>query len=297
MRMSAWDSVDVSDWAVVDEEPMGTKDKNWLEDPDGRRWLFKACRVQHGEVHDEDWAEWITWRLAGLLGIPAATIRFAQRSGRRGVLSLSMVRGDERLVGGNELLARVDESYDEFASRANPGYTVLAVRAALDQVPAPPIAHLPDSFTAFDVWASYVLLDAWVAGRDRHHENWGAIEGPDGSLRLAPTFDHGNHLGFQESPTRHATLAADPELLDRWAAKGRSHHFAGRPPLVRVAHEALKAAGIEAAAHWLEALSGVDDDLVLDQLLQVPGNVLSDPSVTFCHKLLTVNRRRLLDVD
>jgi hypothetical protein len=43
--------------------------------------------------------------------------------------------------------------------------------------------------SALDVFIGYVMLDAWIANQDRHHENWGAIW--DGkSMRLAPTYDH-----------------------------------------------------------------------------------------------------------
>ncbi|WP_353649563.1 hypothetical protein ABLG96_00940 [Nakamurella sp. A5-74] len=294
--MSSWESVDVTDWTVVDDEPMGTKDKRWLEDPDGQRWLFKSCRVKNEVVRGEDWAEWITWRLAGMLGVPAAQVRPARLSGHHGVLSLSMVERDERLVAGNELLARGDGTYDESVSRSNPRYTLSAVHGALDGMPGLSFVARPTSFSAFDVWASYVLLDAWVAGRDRHHENWGAIEAPDGSLRLAPSFDHGNGLGFQESPARHAALSADPEALRRWAERGRSHHFAGRPSLVEVAHGALRMAHPDAERHWLDALADVDQDQVRDEIRQVSADVLSETSAMFCHRLLTVNRRRLLDV-
>ena len=42
-------------------------------------------------------------------------------------------------------------------------------------------------------FVGYVLLDAWIANQDRHHENWGALRHGD-ELRLAPTFDHGASL-------------------------------------------------------------------------------------------------------
>ena len=47
-------------------------------------------------------------------------------------------------------------------------------------------------FTASDVFVGFILLDAWFANQDRHHENWGALR--DDVLRLAPTFDHGASL-------------------------------------------------------------------------------------------------------
>lgn len=293
-------------WSVVNisldtsddggDEPLGTKEKFWVLDPDGIRWLFKYARDKGGVVRGEDWAEWAVHLLGELLGIPTAVVRPATCQERRGIVSRSVVVEGERLEHGNELLARVDPHYNVEASRANPRYTVDGVRHALADI-GPPRgrADLAD-FTAFDVWAGYVILDAWVAGRDRHHENWGAIT--DGSKRwLAPSFDHGNALGFQEPPERHAALASDPAQLGTWARRGRSPHFPGKPPLVSVALEALTLASPDAAPYWLGRLQAVDMDSVAALLDTVPWEVLSDPSRRFCLQLLELNRGRLLDVD
>jgi hypothetical protein len=50
----------------------------------------------------------------------------------------------------------------------------------------------PGVDTALGIFVGYVMLDAWIANQDRHHENWGALQ--DDQLRLAPTFDHGASL-------------------------------------------------------------------------------------------------------
>ena len=51
----------------------------------------------------------------------------------------------------------------------------------------------PGMEAALDVFVGYIMLDAWIANQDRHHENWGALRSD--KLRLAPTFDHGALLG------------------------------------------------------------------------------------------------------
>lgn len=294
--MPSWESIDASSWPIIDEEPMGTKEKRWLSDPENRRWLFKASRVRNGTTRGEDWAEWIAWCLADMLGIPAAIVRPAGRDGERGILSLSMVASDERLVAGNELLAAVDDDYDLSVSRHNPRYSVDAVMRALDGMPPPVEGSIPSGFSAFDVWASYLMLDAWIAARDRHHENWGAVENRAGTRRLAPTFDHGNALGFQEPEERLLSMSSDPTRLERWAQKGVSPHFAGKPQLVDLAHQALQMASPPATDHWRHQLNAVNLDHVLALLSDVPRNILSEAGVTFCHRLLSLNRRRLLDV-
>jgi hypothetical protein len=50
---------------------------------------------------------------------------------------------------------------------------------------------LPTGITsALEVFIGYVLLDAWIANQDRHHQNWAALTFQRRRC-LAPTFDHG----------------------------------------------------------------------------------------------------------
>lgn len=293
-----WDPVEVEESPTgrTGEEPMGTKEKFWVLDSEEQLWLCKLVRVIDGESRGEDWAEWLVHHLAGIVGIPTARVRPASYEGRRGIISLSVVAQDERLVHGNELLREVDSGYDEAEPRENPGYTLAAVRAALRGI-APPTGY-PEltAQSAFDVWAAYLLLDAWVAGRDRHHQNWAVIEG-NGTRRLAPSFDHGNALGFQETEDRRRELSMSPNRLLRWARRGKSPHISGRPGLVELAHGALATADPLAADHWRQRLASVDMAEVSDLVQGVPAPLMSDAARTFCIALLELNRRRLLDGD
>ena len=197
--------VDASRWQLDEvDEQLGTKEKSWLRSPVGERWLFKQVRRTAQGVPGEDWAEKIVCELAALIGLPVARVELAARDGQRGIVSLNFVPEDARLEHGNELLVRVDPDYDRDQNRRNERYTTAAVKLALADA-YPPDAYLIESLSAYDLWAGYLMLDAWVAGRDRHHENWAVIAGQQRRV-LAPTFDHGNALGFQESPEQHKRL-------------------------------------------------------------------------------------------
>ena len=50
------------------------------------------------------------------------------------------------------------------AFRRNLGYTVGAVRMSLEGVEPPLGSPDLEQLSGFDVWAGYVVLDAWVAG-------------------------------------------------------------------------------------------------------------------------------------
>ncbi|WAX56206.1 hypothetical protein M6B22_16925 [Jatrophihabitans cynanchi] len=296
-----WEPVEVTDWDAelesdpISDEPLGTKEKFWVTDPGGKRWLFKFTRVVHGAVRGEDWAECLVAELARLVGVPTAAVRLATCGGRRGVLSRSVVGEGERLEHGNELLASLDPGYDREAPRENPGYTIEAIKAALNGIAAPRDIHEFADLTAFDTFAGYLMLDAWVAGRDRHHENWAAIRSETGRW-LAPSFDHGNALGFQESDENRRRKLDAPDGVRLWAERGRSQHFAGRPPLVRLAGDGLALAAPRAAAFWRARLEAVTVADVENAVNFVPQELLSVVGRSFCTRLLLVNRERLLHV-
>lgn len=294
---TTWDPIEVesSPSGRTGEEPMGTKEKFWVVDDEAQRWLCKLVRVVDGESRGEDWAEWLVHRLGGLIGVPTARVRPATYQGRRGIVSLSVVTRGEQLVHGNELLREVDSGYDEAEPRENPGYTVEAVRAALEGIGPPTAEGDFANQGAFDVWAAYLMLDAWVAGRDRHHQNWAVIDSSRGHRRLAPSFDHGNALGFQEPDPQRRRLIESPERLATWSLRGTSPHFAGQPGLVSLAYTALALARPEAGQHWRKRLQAVTPTAVTDLVDAVPSTLMSDAARTFCLELLMHNRRRLLD--
>ena len=294
-----WESITVDDWLREADsritEPLGTKDKFWITGPDGHEYLFKFARrdPDGSNVRGEDWAEWAVHQLAELLGVPTAVVVPGTFHGRPGILSRAVWHEREQLIHGNELLARLDPTYDSAEHRHNPGYTVDAVRAGLANVSAPPSCE-PPVVTGFDAWAGYLMLDAWVAGRDRHHENWAVVD-RSGSLSRAPSFDHGNALGFQESEQSVAALATDDAKLDRWARRGTSVHFAGRPALVDVACEALRLAGDAVQAHWRSKLAETKVDDVTAIFDKIPDSLMSDVGRRFRIKLLTANKERIVD--
>src|SRR5205807_9360721 len=110
-------------------------------------------------------------------------------------------------------------------------HTVEAVGAIVAELNPPPEAWMrgvPAGIqSALDVFIGYVMLDAWIANQDRHHENWGALW--DGNaLRLAPTFDHGAALARNLLDSERAERLATKDRLRTVAAfatKGRSAFF------------------------------------------------------------------------
>jgi hypothetical protein len=300
--------LDVTAWQAAEpgDEPMGSAVKQWLEPPKGSgyahlapRWLFKQVRAKdvQGEwrTFGEDWSEKAVAELAVALGVPAAQVELATLHRTRGVVTPSFVRTpQQQFAPGNELLAGRYPHYPVNKTGQVPGYTLTAVREVLEPFEPPPglSEDMPNAFAAF---AGYLVLDALVANTDRHHENWGVIRTPGEPARLAPSYDHGTSLGFQEPDARKADLVENAEALREWTYKGRSRHFEGRPGLVELAADALAALPASAVAFWGARLEALEMDAWERILGRVPPERMSQADRMFASALLRVNRERLLD--
>ena len=294
--------VDATGWAVADLEPSGDDAKEWLVDPtDGSRWLFKPAVVTADRRQGEDWAELLASRVAELLRVPAAVIRLAVRDGQPGCLSKDarppVQSGDgEELAPahpGSVLLSELVSDYEP-RSRNRRGHTLVNVQAVLRGV-RPPHAIGDAPLTAFDVFAGYLVLDALVAGQDRHSDNWSVAFHPDGHGELLPSYDHASSLGFNLLDARRHRLLADDGALEQWVAHGRATRFGDGQDVTLVDHAtAALAMSAPAQRHWLRRLEAFD--VPTWRAVAVPDTVLSDVGRRFAVEIVIANRRRLLDV-
>jgi len=286
-------------------EPIGSKPKFWFREG-SRELLFKADDRGTGE----DWAEKITCELCRLIGLPHVDYELAVEvcDGQDflpGVVCENMSPGPTILALGNELLFESDPEYPRekrFRVRQHSVANVVEIVATLEPPEAPWMQDAPTVIqSALDVFVGYVMLDAWVANQDRHHENWAAIR--DGSvLRLAPTFDHGAALARnlldaerQERLTtkdRNRTIAA-------FVRKGRSAFYGSgeekRPLELKSAWREFAKRAPEAANAWLDRLAAISSDQMDEIIDQVPTSRMSSISKEFTIRLLEANQQRLLE--
>ena len=96
----------ITDSMIVQDEPMGSKEKFWCQLPpelgDGR-WLFKEPRQQEENI--EHLAEKIAHEVASLIQLPCARVELAEFKGVRGSISLDVRSAGDVLVHGNEIIA------------------------------------------------------------------------------------------------------------------------------------------------------------------------------------------------
>jgi hypothetical protein len=295
-----------------DIEHLGTKRKFWFT-VDGRRFLFKAEERGTGE----DWAEKVVCELARCLGLPhveydLANEYEAQTPVQPGVICPSFVPRPLVLILGNQLLYTRDPQYpvSEEAKYGVSSHTLHAVAAVLRLLNPPTSEWMqaapPGITTATGVFIGYLMLDAWVANQDRHHQNWAAILNaanfPEGvTLSLAPTYDHGASL---------ARNLTDEERLERLQTKDRNQsveHFASRARSAFFqsitdkktlhtfdAFQHFARLDTNAAKIWLDKLRNIDLDVVDAILTKVPQQRMSPTTRQFTSTLLQINQRRLL---
>lgn len=288
-------------------EQLGTKRKFWFIDEHDRRMLFKAEERGSGE----DWAEKIACELAARLGLPHVHYDLAVEIGTHtpGVVCESCATSTWSLVMGNELLLSRDPGYpsDEGRKYKVREHTVDAVVEAVQGLCLPPAVwceYLPKGVeSALDVFVGYVMLDAWVANQDRHHQNWAALKN-GASLCLSPTFDHGASLARnlidKERAERLSTRDSNRKV-EAFVLKARSAFY--QSPTSSKSLGTLEAwlsfasRSPDAAKKWLDRLNEITDDIVARLVDQVPTHRMSPVCREFTRKLLHENKARLLAED
>jgi len=288
-------------------EQLGTKPKFWFSDEHSNRYLFKLNRSEGEGATGEDWSEKVTSGLCKLLDLPHAQYEFAIWKGQHGVASRSFAPPGGTWVAGNEVLVHLDKSYPREKFYRVRQHTLRLVLTIIRQnVVQPPLNWntFGDVQSAIDVFVGYLMLDAWIANQDRHHENWGFIVSPERNIHLAPTFDHASSLGWNETDstrTQRLTTRDRRRDMDRYVARALSAFFSSptssQPmPTLDVFREASKLRPLAARA-WVDRLSQISDNDVRSIIDQVPGNRISDAAKGFAMKMLDLNQKRLLKLE
>jgi hypothetical protein len=251
-----------------------------------------------------DWAERIAAEVCKLLGLPHANYELAVWRDRPGVVTPLFVPDDGRLILGNELLGRLVKDYDgtqTYEQRQHRVSTVMGVLRRRDIFLLPPAKGNPDLERACDLFCGYLMLDALIGNTDRHHENWGLVRRPPGTVELAPTFDHASSLGRNESDENRARRLDGRDrayTVARYAARARSALYGSgdeRPLLtIDAFFEAAKLRPV-AGKYWLNVLLNSDCAAVESILSQVPSARMSDAAKRFAMEMLRVNKSRLLE--
>jgi hypothetical protein len=294
--------IEIPDNAPESPEQQGTKTKYWIH-LNGNQLLFKIGRENTGE----NWAEIVACQLCELLDLPHAHYDFAVWKHHKGVITKNIVPTDAHLVMGNELLSEVYESYPFKAKYKVQDHTLGRIYRLLShpdiQLPLGWTARVPSLTlnSAIDVFLGYLLLDAWIANQDRHHENWGIISCNE-HIYLAPTYDHAASLGQNERDDKREDLLRKRKgrHISDYIIKARSAIYlnksASKPMLTIEAFQLLGQIRPDTARYWLQRLRTITPEQCRTIFNNIPKTEISDITIEFSMKLLELNKMRLLEV-
>ncbi|MCG5531219.1 HipA domain-containing protein [Halorhodospira halochloris] len=291
------------------DEPMGSKDKFWIERPgDHLPWLFKYSRISAGETTGEHWSEKVACELAERLEVPHATVELASFENTWGSISRKFTDLNDdhvELVHGNEILAGCIPEYDRDRRFGQRQHTLENILYALQAVMRQEEESLRRAYLGI---GGFVVLDALILNVDRHHENWGVFRNTsldDGGVGhfLAPSFDHASSLARDVSveKLRRWKQNGEEDWRAEWyARRGKGAVFIkdtehkGANPL-RLAELAART-WPEYVAPWLEHLASLDEEDVKSPLWKLPACSIEQEQREFAAKLISYTYNRLLEL-
>jgi len=254
--------VDATDWELAGDENEGATPHDWLRSSsDGEMYLWKPAadgRLQRRE----HLAEKLVSHLAVLFGVPAATVRLATREGTVGCLSRDLQPRKTERRSGAQLLRALDPSFRP-DDRTAEAYTIENIARVLEGVGPPHDAgDTFRDFTAFEVFAGYLVFDALVLNRDRHAANWAVWQPRDGGRsQLSALFDNASSLALSMSEDKAGRRLAGAGVAEYTRREDHARRFtssgSGNLRLIEVARAALGRCRADVRAHWTGRVAAV----------------------------------------
>lgn len=301
---------DLSDWIFLRQETIGQSPTLWLREPGGppaaaSEWLFKPVLIHvNGTRQTGDLAEKIVSELARRVEIPHADIELAQYKGLEGSISRNVRPNQHEMHTGRIWMnAHPAIEYQAINARksrrrgsATEGYSLPNILRSLEDVSAPE-DNTGREESAAETFTDYLVLDALVANRDRHEDNWAItkpIIGP-GPVRLAALYDNAGSLGYNMSDDARERVLAKPDGIATWVRRGTAWRFDGHQnvSLVDLAIDAEKMIGRLRTSSWPDKLENLISNGVGDFLARMPG--MSEVSRRFALEVIVENAGRIRD--
>lgn len=199
--------IDTSLWKWdIKSQASGTRTKFWLLEPGvdpehAIKYLFKIPTEGTGG----HWAEFVASRVGAELGFHTAEVELAINNGIVGTISKNFRAKTEELYEGGDLFLAQFEDFDRHS------------RTHYE------LPHILELLSAYDLERDFVALpvfDALIANNDRHCDNWGVLSGTSG-YRLAPIYDNGSSLGFNEVERNKQKMLTDNHMLAGFCNRGK----------------------------------------------------------------------------
>ncbi len=212
--------VNISDWERSEEYEgvfgKGARVKSLLFCPTpspypfltpGHRYIYKLSNPRYPW---QFWVEVFCYRVGCIMGIavPPAFAAIAPNTPEApcgALIEWFYEPGVEYIDGGNLFKERIT-GYD-LKKGSQHNFTTLREIAAEHAASDDYMVH----------WAKVLTLDAVIGNTDRHHDNWGLVEG-----RFAPAFDNGTSMGHELMENNLAQFHTEAKLM-KYVSKGTHH--------------------------------------------------------------------------
>jgi len=219
-------AIQIGSWAGHEDFavfPVGSKPKRMLVCPSdaaephlipGHSYLFKTAL---GWQEQQVWSEIIAYQVAALvdLDVPPCFPAVEQTTGQTGVL-VEFFYGFPDDAEAARFVPAADFLSREGKNNERP-------HSVRTNILCSQVLEIKD---AIDWWAKVVAFDSLIGNTDRHLENWGFLvrrqRGVAPAFVLAPAFDNGTSLGYEQPPSRLGA-AADQKWLKSYIDRGRHH--------------------------------------------------------------------------
>ncbi|MHA6261446.1 HipA domain-containing protein [Sporosarcina sp. CAU 1771] len=156
------------------------------------------------------------------------------------------------------------------------------------------LPNIIELLTAYNLEKEFVAIpvfDALIANNDRHCDNWGVLSGPNG-IRVAPIYDNGSSLGFNEVTEKKQKMLIDDKMLAGFCNRGKPS--IGLPDRKRPKHFELLAflhrhmpRELELAMKRLEKLN---KGILLSIVKDIPNDIMSDLDKEWVIRLLLYSK-------
>lgn len=275
--------VDTSFWERDEKsQASGTRSKFWLIDPETdsnnpTKHLFKIPTEGTGG----HWAEFLASKVGAQLGFHTAEVKLAIYKGIIGTISKNFRAKTEELYEGGDLFLAQFEDFDRYSLRYYELPHIIGLLSAYD---------LEKDFVAIPVY------DALIANNDRHCDNWGVLDGPNG-IRLSPIYDNGSSLGFNVSMEKQKKMLTDDRMLAGFCNRGRS--CIGLPDKKKPRHFDLLAYLYDHAQPELkfavERLKRLDQEMLSSIMNEIPSDMMCDINKKWVIRLLLYRKNWILN--
>lgn len=275
--------IDTSLWEQdIKSHASGTRTKFWLLEPGTEsefktKYLFKIARKETGG----HWAEYIASKIGKKLGFNTAEVELARYKSTIGTISKNFRVEKKKLYKNKDLFATRFENFNRYS---------------LHNYELP---YIFDILSAYNIEKEFIdipVFDLLIANNDRHCDNWGVLNTPN-EIKLAPLYDHGSSLGFNETDNKKSQMLKDNRMLHGFCNRGKSS--IGLPNEKKPKHfklleyiEQRLPTDLEIS---LNKINSLNEDMIQHILNNISDNVMSSLNKDWIFKLLMYRKQWILE--